>query len=365
MEFFNTHISKKSIELANKVLNSTFVSAGKIADQFEKELTNKLGIINPVSVNSSTSALHLGLTVANVGPGDEVILPAQTFIASGMTILLRGAKPVFADIQLETGNISPQSIKEKITERTKVIMPVHWAGYPCDLDEINKIAKENNLSVLEDAAHALGAIYKNKPIGTISDFTSFSFQAIKHITTGDGGALCCLNDEDADRAKKMRWYGIDRNNSLPSILGEREYDITEIGYKYHMNDLAAAVGIGNLDEVPKILARRREIAAKYFDELKNVPGLTLLNYQKDRVCSFWIFQILVEKREDFIRSLKKKNIPSSVVHLRIDKNSVFGGVTPGLTNQEIFNEKQISIPIHQALSDEDVELIIKTIKQGW
>lgn len=365
MEFFNTHISKKSIELALKTLGSTYVSAGKLADQFEQDLTEKLGITNPVSVNSSTSALHLGLTVADIKTGDEVILPAQTFIASGMTILLRGAKPVFADIQLETGNISPQSIKEKITDKTKAIMPVHWAGYPCDLDEINQIAKENNLVVIEDAAHALGASYKGKPVGTISQFTSFSFQAIKHITTGDGGALCCLNINDADRAKKMRWYGIDRNNSLPSILGEREYDINEIGYKYHMNDLAAALGIGNLDELPKILERRREIATKYFTELKNIPGLTLLDYKDDRICSFWIFQILVENRIDFIRALKEKDIPSSVVHLRIDKNTVFGGITPELINQETFNEKQISIPIHQALSDEDVDLIINTIKKGW
>ena len=365
MDFYHTHISKKSVELVNQVLQTTYISAGKMAETFEAELALKLGLVNPVTVNSGTSALHLGLIVAGVGPGDEVIIPAQTFIATGMAVLMTGAKPVFADIQLETGNISPETIKAKITHKTKAIIPVHWAGYPCDMDEINQIAKENNLIVLEDAAHALGASYKNKPIGSISEFTAFSFQAIKHLTTGDGGALCCLTEADAKRAKNARWFGIDRENSQPSILGERVYDVSEIGYKYHLNDLAAAVGLGNLEDLRSILSRRSEIAKQYYQGLKNIPGLTFLNYKDDRQSAYWLFTILVEKREDFVKALQEQKIPTSVVHLRIDKNSIFGGVTEGLVNQDKFNERQISIPVHQGLSDGDVDHIIKIIKQGW
>ncbi len=365
MDFFHTHISNSAVKRVSAVLASTFISAGKTAEEFESALAAYLGLVNPVSLNSGTSALHLGLKVAGVVAGDEVIIPAQTFIATGLAVLMVGARPVFADIQLNTGNIDPISIKQKITPRTKAIIPVHWAGYPCDMDEINAIAKENNLVVLEDAAHALGSTYKNRPIGSISELTAFSFQAIKHLTTADGGALCCLNEQDADKARALRWFGIDRKNSKPSILGEREYDVSEVGFKYHLNDFAAALGLANLEDISEIISKRTAIASKYRAALKTVKGLELLEEKNDRTSSYWLFTMLVENRENFIKALKAQNIPSSVVHLRIDKNSVFGGLTPGLLKQEIFNEKQIAIPIHQGLTEEDVDLIISTIQKGW
>lgn len=365
MNFFHTQISQKSFKHVKKVLQSTFVSEGDVVKEFEDQLGNKLGLLNPVAVNSGTSALHLALALADVGPGDEVILPAQTFVATGLVILMQGATPIFADIQYETGNIDPASIEEKITEKTKVIIPVHWAGYPCDIDEINQIAKEHHLVVIEDAAHALGAIYKGKPIGSISDFTAFSFQAIKHMTTGDGGALCCLNENDCKEARKRRWFGIDRENSKPSILGEREFDISQVGYKYHMNNVAAAIGLGNMEEFPEQLKRRREIAKIYRSELKDAPGLQLLNYKDDRVCAYWLFTILIEKRLDFIKKLKEYGVPTSVVHMGIDRFSVFGGLHRDLKNQIRFNEHQISIPIHGGLTDNEIEQVLGSVKAGW
>jgi perosamine synthetase len=194
MDFFQVHISSKAIESAAEVLKSGWINQGCKVKQFESELCTRLGLCRPVTVNSGTAALDLALALAGVVPGDEVILPAQTFIATGMVILGRQAKPVFADIQLQIGNICPESISQKITERTKAIIPVHWGGYPCDLDEINNLAKTHNLTVIEDAAHALGASYKGKSIGSISRLTAFSFQAIKHLTTGDGGIGACLHD---------------------------------------------------------------------------------------------------------------------------------------------------------------------------
>ena len=365
MEFFNSFVAEKAITLAKEVLRSGFVSEGEMVRKFENGLTKKLGHVNPVAVNSGTSALHLSLAVANVGSGDEVILSAQTFVASGLAVLMTGATPIFADIQYETGNIDPESIKQEITDKTKAIMPVHWAGYPCDMDEINEIADNNNLVVIEDAAHALGATYNGKTIGSISDFTAFSFQAIKHLTTGDGGALCCLNENHYQEARNRRWFGIDRKGSQPSILGERLFDIEEVGYKYHMNDLAAVLGLGNLEELPQRLKRIQEIASIYRKELAQVPGLRLLDYKDNRKSSYWLFTILVENRLDFINRMKASDIPVSVVHQRIDRFAVFGGKTTGLVNQEKFDENQISIPIHSNLTNEDIDNIIHNIKRGY
>jgi perosamine synthetase len=174
-----------------------------------------------------------------------------------------------------------------------------------------------------------------------------------------------LDPIDEQRARSIRWFGIDRTNSKPTILGEREYDIAQLGYKYHLNDLGAAVGIGNLGDLPRILNRRTEIAGTYASELQSVPGLTMLHYEGDRKSAWWLFTLLVEQREDFIRKLASHAVPASVVHLRIDHNSVFGGLRRDLPNQEKFNANQIAIPVHSGLSDEDIVQIVKVIQSGW
>jgi perosamine synthetase len=364
MNFFNTHISSKAYELVKETLDSTLISEGKRVAQFETALHEILGLLNPVSVNSGTSALHLALVLVGVKPGDEVILPPQTFVATGLVILMQGASPVFADIDPMTGNISPASIQAKITPRTKAIMPVHWAGYPCEMDEVNAIANEYGLAVVEDAAHALGATYKGRPVGSISRFTAFSFQAIKHLTTGDGGALCCSDTEDARQAIVRRWFGIDRANK-PSPLGERVYDLNQLGFKYHMNDLSASLGLANLMDFKKRLKRRQENGTRYREMLKDVHGLTLLRMNSDRTHAYWLFTMLVERRADFIKKLASVGIPSSVVHLRIDNNSIFGGVREDLTGQMEFDTKQVSIPVHEGLSTKNIEQISEQIKSGW
>lgn len=222
--FFHTYVSPDAHIGINQVLNSTMLSEGKLVAKFESELAKTLNINNVVALNSGTSALHLALVLAGIGEGDEVILPAQTFIASGLAVRYVGATPIFADIQYQTGNIDPSSIRDKITQKTKAIMVVHWGGYPCDMTEIGEIAAKYGIPVIEDAAHALGAVYKDSPIGAISELTCFSFQAIKHLTTGDGGGLAIANEAMVSVAKKLRWFGIDRAASPMSELGERIYD---------------------------------------------------------------------------------------------------------------------------------------------
>jgi len=355
MQFHNTNISKRVKFFLDKALDSERVSAGELAAEFENQLQLHLRLPRkPLSVNSGTSGLHLALAVAGIKAGDEVILSAQTFIATGLVILMQHAKPVFADIQPDTGNICPISIRKKITNKTRAIMAVHWAGYPCDMDEINQIGREYGLFVIEDAAHALGATYKNRPIGSLSDFTVFSFQAIKHMTTGDGGAVCCLTDQNAQELARRRWFNIDRDHSKLSILGEREYNSEHIGYKYHMNDLSAAVGLGNIGELYHTLERHRFIGSYYKENLKDINGINLLNFSNDRESSFWMFPFIVDKREDFIKSLKDRGVPTSVVHRRID-----------LPGQEFFDQYQVALPVHTKIKDDDLELIIDSVKKGW
>ncbi|MGD0349456.1 MAG: DegT/DnrJ/EryC1/StrS family aminotransferase [Verrucomicrobiota bacterium] len=365
MTFNWTTISDQAIVNAAATLRSGFISEGKQVRRFEQELTARLGLIRPVTLNSGTTALHLALVLAGVKAGDEVIIPPQTFIATGMAVLMAGATPVFADIRYETGNIAPDAILKKITKKTKAIIPVHWAGYPCDLDEINGIAAAHDLPVVEDAAHALGAMYRGKPVGAISRFTCFSFQAIKHLTTGDGGALCCLRAEDESQARIRRWFCIDRDNSPQSFLGERSYDAAAVGYKYHLNDLEAAIGLGNLEVLPQVLARLREVSSRYRRELATVSGITLLENRNDRVSACWLFTLLAQRRDDFLRALQSRGVPASVFHQRIDRNSVFGGVRKDLPNMDRFNNDQASVPLHAGLTDEEVETVIAAVTAGW
>ncbi len=363
MDFFSTTVSPKAIELVTEILKSTRVSAGKMADEFEQKLMEKFDLTNITTVNSGTSALHLIIKMLNLKKGDEVILPAQTFISTGLAVLYEGGTPVFADINLD-GNISERSIREKITDRTKAIICVDWAGYCCDYKEIRQLARRNNLITIADCAHSFGATYHTKPTGKLANYTAFSFQAIKHLTTGDGGAIVCPNLFARNEIRKLRWFYIDRDNDKPSVLGEREYDAFKIGYKYHMNDIAASMGIGNLEIIDEKLRRLRRIAYRYFTELENTD-VELMNYKNDRGSSFWLFPLLVRKRNDFIRKLKDNGIPTSVVHLGIDKNSIFGGKREDLINQRYWDEHQIHIPINDSLTDEDVTKVIETIKSGW
>ena len=365
LSLFTTYVHPSAPQRVGAVLASTFLSEGKLVKEFETRLSAELGMVNPAALNSGTSALHLALEVAGVGSGDEVILSPQTFIASAITIIQVGAKPVFADIQYENGNIDPADIEHRITPRTKAIMAVHWGGYPCDMAEIQAIATKHNLVVIEDAAHAPGATYQGRAIGSISDFTCFSFQAIKHLTTGDGGALCARDPAKAREVFRRRWFGIDRANSPVNEVGEREYDLTDVGYKYHLSDYAAALGLANLDGFAERMVARRALVQQYRAGLQQVPGLTHFEHKADRESADWLFGFHVENRLEFIRALKSKGIASSVVHDGIDHNTLFGSKRMDLARQRRFDNTQIHVPLHDDLTAEQVAYIVDAIRQGW
>jgi perosamine synthetase len=365
MHFFHTNISRDAIDRVVKVLESTYVSQGEQVALFERKLSQDLGLSHPVAVNSGTAALHLALVGAGVQAGDEVVLPAQTFIATGLAVLYVGAVPVFADVQATTGNIDPASIRQHLNEKTKAVIPVHWGGLPCDMDEIQAIADAHGLTVIEDAAHALGARYRGRPIGAVSEFTCFSFQAIKHLTSGDGGAVCCRSPQMRQTLAALRWFGIDRERDKPDFRGERVYDLGVVGYKYHMNDLAAALALGNLPQLPGVLARHREITARYSEGLRDIPGLRPADCPDDRESSCWFFQLLVERRDDFIRAMQGRGMPVSVVHERIDRNRIFGGLRTDLPGQDAFSRQQAALPVHAGLTDAAVQGIVAAVHQGW
>ncbi len=315
INLFHTYISSSALQSIEEVIQSNLLSEGEVVKKFELELDKALGLKNSCAVNSGTSALHLALDLAGVGEGDEVILPAQTFVSSGLVVLQRNAKPVFADINPLDGTILLESIRKNISSKTKAILPVHWGGYPCDMNEINALAK-HNIKVIEDAAHALGATYHSIPIGAISDYTCFSFQSIKHLTTGDGGAICCKDNLKHIEANTKRWFGINREQSQLSELGERSYNISELGYKYHMNNFAASLGLANLEGYKSRLEQRKKLAEFYTTSLRNTNGVQLFDYKPDRQSAFWLYGIHVENRLEFIRALKTEGIASSVVHQR-------------------------------------------------
>lgn len=244
---FEPSVPESVIERVAATLREKRLSEGPNVREFEETFARKFNLPHALAINSGTAALHLAVLGAGITAGDEVIIPAQTFVATGLAVLMVGAKPVFADIQPGGPNIDPIDIERRITPRTKAIIVVHYGGYPCDMDEINALSRKHGLKVIEDAAHAVGASYRGEPVGTLGDFAIFSFQAIKQITTGDGGMLICRDVHEHQKSLRRRWFGIDRDKRKPSPLGQPEWDITELGYKYHMNDIGAAMGLAQLE----------------------------------------------------------------------------------------------------------------------
>ena len=362
---FSPYLSKNAILYAEEVMKSRWIGQGKKVDDFENLFKSTFNIPFPAAVNNVSSAIKIALDIADVKPGDEVITTAQTCTWTNHPILEQYAKPVFADIQYQTGNIDPNDIEKRITKKTKAIIVAHWAGYPSDMDEINKIARKYDLKVIEDASDALGAKYKNKVIGTLSNFTCFSFQAIKQVTTGEGGILAALNKKDFESAVRRRWYGIDRLNRKPTVEGYYDFEVTERGYGYHMTNINAAIGIANLEEYKEIKSRRKEMVKKYREAFQKIGDVTLLESKNDRESANELFTMHVKDRTKFCKKMASSGIETSIVHMRNDAYKIFGNLRKDLPNLDKFSKTNISIPLHNNISDNDIDYIIKTVKNGW
>jgi len=357
---FKVHVPKSVDRPLLDVLHSGYIGQGPKVDQFEKDLGDYFGNKKVITVNAGTSAIQLALRLANVGYGDEVISTPMTCTATNMPILAAGAKIVWADVDKETGLIDPKSIEEKITKKTKAIIMVHFGGLPCQIDEINSIAGKYNIKTIEDAAHAFGSEYKDKKIGNHSDFIIFSLQAIKHITTIDGGLLLCRKNKDYERGILLRWFGIDRNSNRKDFRCED--DILEYGYKFHMNDISAVIGIEQLKHIDHIISRHLSNQSYYDEKLREIPGLKTIDKPSNIISSCWIYTLHIKKRDMFIEYMDSHGIMTSRVHERNDIHTAFIDSKTSLPNLDIFNASQVSIPVGWWINNEDREYIVAKIR---
>ncbi|MCM2325659.1 MAG: DegT/DnrJ/EryC1/StrS family aminotransferase [Candidatus Woesearchaeota archaeon] len=359
---FKVFMPKSVMGPLKKTLMSGYIAQGPRVLEFEEKLKDFLGVKNILTVDAGTHALELALRLAGVDEGDEVISSPLTCVATNMPVMARGAKIRWSDVLVDTGNIDPESIERLITPRTKAILYVHWAGNPANIDRINEIAKKHNIKVIEDAAHAFGAGYKGKRIGNHSDFVMYSFQAIKHMTTGDGGALVCKDEEDHKRGRALRWFGLDRTAIKEELRWY--YDIKEWGYKFNMNDIDATIGLEHLKYTEKILKVCRWNGNYYNKNLSKVKGIRVLRQEDGASSAYWLYTLLAERRDEFIEYLKKKGIDNSIVHTRNDVYTCFKDFKddlprPGL---EEFTSKYVSIPSCWWVKKEDAKYIVDSIK---
>jgi dTDP-4-amino-4,6-dideoxygalactose transaminase len=361
---FHPYIPPNAAQKVAEVLSTRWIGQGPLVDRFESEFSDFIGGANCLTVGSGTDALHLAYLLAGVQSGDEVICPVFTCTATNLPLLYIGATPVFADIDPLTMNISVDSIRSLITDKTKAIVTVDYGGLPCDYEPIMRIAQEFGLLVIDDAAHALGAKYRNENIGSIADFTTYSFQAIKHITTGDGGMLAIKNPALLEKGKRLRWFGIDRVAKLGGIWAN---DITEVGYKYQMTDISAAMGLAGLEKIDEVLSHRKHLLNLYFAELNKIPGLSNVGkYQNaDYEHAAWLHTVAVENRQELQEKLKAHDIESGQVHYRNDMYSVFGGRRDYLVNMDSMEDKYLVLPIHMKVTEENVLRICSLISAGW
>lgn len=360
---FKPHMPPAVMAPLQGTLLSGYIGEGPRVREFETRLGEYLGNAQVLALNSGTSALQLALRLADVGPGAEVISTPMTCVATNQAILASGADIVWADVDPSTGNLLPSSVQTRISPRTRAIMVVHWGGSPVDLAGFATLADTHAIPVIEDAAHALGAEYQRRRIGGHSEFVCFSFQAIKHITTVDGGALCCRSTAATERGRRLRWYGMDRTRRGAGRHWQQ--DVAEYGYKIHMNDVAATLGLVQLGYLESILAYRRELAAHYRRELKAVPGLALPDEDPNARSAYWLFTVLVEDRDNFVRHMAARGIETSQVHARNDTYTLFAASRTELPGVDAFAARMVCIPIGFWVGADEQARIIDAIKAGW
>jgi dTDP-4-amino-4,6-dideoxygalactose transaminase len=373
-------MSKTAKDEVGRVLDSGYIGQGSKVDEFEAKLKERFKTDYVVTTNSATSAEHLALHLLKtehvdgswpgIADGDEVLATPLTCTASNFPILATGMHIKWVDVDPTTLNMDLDDLARKITPKTKAIMLVHWGGYPVDLDKVRQIQVAaygvNGIKpvVIEDCAHAFGSYFKGEPIGSHGNICTFSFQAIKHLTSVDGGALIVPHVNLYKRAKLLRWYGIDRESNRKDFRCES--DIEEWGFKFHMNDVCAAVGIENLKEVDRNVIDIHKANAKYYDEsLKMVNGITILNRDDRMDSAFWIYSMLVDNKSQFMNYMKSCGITVSQVHERNDKHTCVRQYKTLLPNLDKITPRLISIPVGWWVTPEDREYIVDCIKRGW
>lgn len=360
---FHPHVPRNAARMVSEVLSTRWIGQGPKVDQFESEFKQKFRQEGPcIAVGSGTDALHIAYLMAGIGPGDEVLCPLFTCTATNLPLLYIGAKPVFVDVNPQTLNMSISDLRDKVNSRTKAIVVVHYGGLPCDMEEIRIVADDLGIPVIEDAAHALGAAFDGIKVGNISDFTMYSFQAIKHMTTGDGGMLTFKDASLEPLAKRLRWFGINREDKQKGIW---ENDIHEVGYKYQMTDISAAIGLAGLQCIDEVLYHRRWLYNHYVNQLKGADGITIVDdFSPRKTHAAWLFTVLAENRLNLQRKLREHGIESGQTHYRNDRYSIFGsqGEFPRM---DLIDDKYLILPLHTKMDEGDVSRVCEVIREGW
>lgn len=366
-------IDDDDIEAVVNVLKGNYLTTGPTIQKFEQKVADYVGAKYAVAFSNGTAALHGACFAAGIGKGDEVITTPITFAASANCVLYQGGKVVFADIDPQTYNIDPVEVEKKITSETKAIIPVDFTGQTVNLDKIHELAKKHNLVIIEDAAHALGAKYKGEKVGSLSDMTMFSFHPVKHVTSGEGGMITTNNKEYYGKLLQFRSHGITRDTEqLKENHGPWYYEMQFLGYNYRMTDFQAALGCSQMDKLDMFVAKRKEIVAKYnqaFQEMNQV----ITPFQDESGESSWHLYIirlnleeLIVGRREIFEALQKQNIGVNVHYIPVHLLPYYQdlGYTKGsLPNAESLYEEIISLPLFPAMTEQDVEDVIRAVQQ--
>jgi len=394
ISLFKVFMSDEAVKKSSEILKSGYIGQGPIVDKFEEKLYRHLDLSDRyiLTTNSATSAEHLilhmlkkkdTLTIPHhtrgssqiekwpgMEDGDEVLCTSLTCTATNWPILANNFKIKWVDVDPNTLNMDLDDLARKITPKTKVIYFVHWGGYPVDLDKVKEIQKRTEdlygfrPMVIEDCAHSFGSKYKKRYIGSHGNLCTFSFQAIKHLTAVDGGMLVLPYNELYKRGRVLRWYGIDRNDNSKKDF-RCENDISEWGFKFHMNDVNASIGMANLKHMNKIVGIHKKNGKYYNKNLKNINGVTLLENKNDRESAHWIYSMKVENQHDFMKWMKECGVMTSRVHERNDKHTCVRDFISVLPNLDKVIEQMICIPVGWWVTDEQREYIVDCIKKGW
>jgi dTDP-4-amino-4,6-dideoxygalactose transaminase len=367
------NIEQPEIDEVVSTLLTGWIGTGPKTLRFERDFAEYKGVSRCAAVNSCTAALHLSLLSAGLQPGDEVITTPLTFCATVNAIIHAGAKPVLADIDPRTMNIDPKQVRSRITPRTRALLIVHFAGRPCEMDNLLEIAAENKLKVIEDCAHAVEAEYRGKKLGTLGDFGCFSFYATKNITTGEGGMVIAANEEDLSRVKVMALHGMSKDAwKRYSDSGFKHYQVVECGFKYNMMDIQAAIGIHQLRRIEEGWRRRKEIWSRYDEAFAELPVSRPLPPEGGTRHGLHLYTLLIDKnragieRDEFLSQMHAQNIGVGVHYMSIPEHpfyqQTFGWAPDDYPAAMMVGRMTVSLPLSSKLSNKDVDDVIEAVR---
>jgi perosamine synthetase len=366
-------MGEEEVQAVSDVIRSGWLTMGAKTLQFEREFAQYVGAVHAIAVSSCTAALHLALDAIGIRPGDEVLVPTNTFTATAEVVTHMGARPVLVDIDEQTLNISVHDAERKITSRTRAIIPVHFSGLPCELDEIQELAAIHSLDVIEDAAHALPSSYRGRRVGQISELSAFSFYATKPLSTGEGGMITTENETYARRIRLMRLHGISHDAwNRYGEGGSWHYEVQDLGYKYNLTDLQAALGLVQLSKCDAMFQARRQIAETYTQAFQSMEALETPAARPDRESSWHLYVLRLLRtdqlrinRSQFIDELAKRGVQASVhfipLHLQPAYQKVFGYKEGDLPVSEREYYRCLSLPIYPTMSETEIQYVISSV----